>query len=170
MSKYGDDGYFDLDRKESLPFLLYILFCNDFEEYHESQNLSLHYKNIIEKVGNNSKNSAFLKKVIKKLVSKKVKNLTKAKVDTLEFDSLVSDSIDPSKVYSSSIEVLEDNIKKENLEARIANFKKDKLSREEFEKLSKREPLWNICRAILYICGYKGFENINDNYERISSF
>jgi hypothetical protein len=174
MSK--NELHYKFDDAEDLVFLLYVLFYNDLEkEFGDNDSVVSSYDAILKAIEKDPKKLQFLKKlktsltsgILKPKKSKKNHGLNNVSINVLLFAAwLEKQTITPSKIFNNSIAILIDSHEKRR---RISSFKKNLLPKEQFEILSKQEPLWNICQAVLYIFGYKGFNDCDQDYECIQS-
>jgi len=171
-----DELHYKFDDAEDLVFLLYVLFYDDLEKNFGDDDIIVNkYGAILKAIENDPIKSQFLKKLKTSLSSgilksgnfKKNHSLNNIQINVILFAAWsAKQTITPSAIFHNSISILIDSQKKQK---RISSFKKKLLPREQFEMLSKKEPLWNICQAILYISGYKGFNDCDQDHECIES-
>ncbi|MES2676751.1 MAG: hypothetical protein V4612_00355 [Pseudomonadota bacterium] len=174
MSK--NELHYIFDDAEDLVFLLYVLFYNDLEKEFGDNDIAVgNYDAILKAIESDPKKLQFLKTLEKSLNSgilkpknsKKIHSLNNVSINVLLFAAWTSkQTITSSRIFDNSIEILIDSQEKKK---RISSFKKKLLPKEQFETLSKKEPLWNICQAILYVSGYRGFDNCDQDHECIKS-
>jgi hypothetical protein len=163
------EEYYYLDESNNIVFLLYVLFYKELEpHFGESNNLSLVYDEIIKKIEEDKSKKTVLDKVKRLIEAGELEivfgdknNLKTIDVEPIGFFSLLeSKGIKLSKDAQGAVEETIRNRKlEEEREKRLSTFKTKKLSKTQFEELAKKEPLWSLSKAILYVSGYQSFSN-----------
>lgn len=171
--------YYTFDESNNIVFLLYVLFYEDLSKHFgDSNDLSIQYDEILDRIKEDDNNYKIVSKIKNLIEENKIKvvsgdknNITTAEVEPVSFfETLSQEGVKLSNDAIGSVR----NAKKTRAEIkekqeRLSTFKKRTLQQTEFETLSNKEPLWDLSKAVLYVAGYKSFNEYKHDYECICS-
>ncbi len=168
------EGYYILGKSEDAVFLLYILFYEELVNHVSYDNNGfLEYSKVLNILKKDPDRSAFIYKMADAIDSGdlKIKSgdkeiLLTIKMEPLSFFDWASMRLDLAEIAKGSVR---ETIKEREKEVRIASFKDDSIDKKQFESLVKKEPLWSLYRATLYVSGYKGFDDREHNSDCVKS-
>ncbi len=171
--------YYTLDESNNIVFLLYVLFYEDLVKYfRESDDLSVQYDEILEKIQEDDYKRNILSKVTKLIKGNKIEIIDgmKGDIKTIEvdpvsfFELLEKEGVKLSNDAKGAVRNTVGNIAEEKeRQTRLSIFKNQILPKDEFLSLSNKEPLWDLSKSVLYISGYRSFHKYEYDYECICS-